>query len=153
METGNPHTKLHEDASSDTEKSVPEGSISQNRRNHTNWLNGTEESFQVFAHKSKLENCQYLWYLVADNNCIYCGAVDSAEHTLFEFGWWYERKRIGQTNIGTMITTDTMMPLMMETVSKWEAVHQMLITIIRNKEREELADQKRAVTVWIWPRN
>lgn len=49
---------------------------------------------------------------------VFIAARLTLQHTLFHCGEWNKHRRIAQTIVGTIITSDIMIPLMIEAASK-----------------------------------
>lgn len=78
----------------------------------------------------------------SSDECIYCGAIDTVEHTLFQCDRWHQRRNAANTKLGQAITPDTMVPLVIETTEGWEVINNIIRSILKTKEHEELDRQR-----------
>lgn len=83
-----------------------------------------------------------------DENCLYCGKLDTAEHTLFECERWFEYRRQAETKLNGQITPETMINLMITNKETWKHIWNMITEILTKKEAEERKSQKS----WSHPR-
>lgn len=72
-----------------------------------------------------------------DDNCEYCGQVDTVAHTLFECGRWQLERRQTNQDIGMTLTTQNMIPTMIEDRKNWDLIHSFVRKIMKEKETEE----------------
>lgn len=69
--------------------------------------------------------------------CIYCGNVDTVEHTIFECSRWEGYRETACKALGYALTPDTLVPKMIETKANWKHIHRMIADIMSRKEKEE----------------
>lgn len=72
-----------------------------------------------------------------DDDCIYCGAVDTAEHTIFQCHRWDAVRLTAEAILGTTLTKYNLVPLMTRDRVHWQAVADMIHKIMSSKERDE----------------
>ena len=77
------------------------------------------------------------------DECIYCGKTDTAEHTIFECARWNKIRGTICTRLGTSVTPDTIVPLMIQNANNWENIHGMIRAIMQEKESDEYNRQNR----------
>lgn len=77
-----------------------------------------------------------------DNRCLYCNEVDTAEHTLFDCVKWDEYRTEASRKLGTVITKENMIGLMLRDSATWSTIHATLKNIMQDKEKDELLQQQ-----------
>lgn len=77
-----------------------------------------------------------------DAKCIDCQApIDDAEHALLNCDrWWHQRRELA-VKINGSLTTDTIIPSMLESKDNWKAVDEFVNLVIATREDEERARQ------------
>lgn len=76
------------------------------------------------------------------DDCIYCGETDTAEHTLFQCERWHAIRAIAHTKLKCRTTPENLIQLMLETPENWQALHNMIRSIMQRKEQDELQRQQ-----------
>lgn len=65
-----------------------------------------------------------------DDRCMYCGLVDTADHTI-------SQREAAYTALGGVINRDNMISSMLENEANWEAINRMCCSIMRAKGEDE----------------
>lgn len=78
-----------------------------------------------------------------EDTCVYCGQIDTVEHTLFDCQRWVPARHTAYTELGLELTVENLIEEMLESGTNWRTVHGMIKTIMMAKEREELERQRR----------
>lgn len=79
----------------------------------------------------------------ADDNCIYCGEVDDARHTLLVCHRWHRPREEAARKLEVASIDANLIREMMTDKRKWEEGYRMLTHIMSNKEKEEREHQQR----------
>lgn len=72
-----------------------------------------------------------------DENCVYCGAVDTPAHTIFECPRWRVERLECEIGFRRRIDSQNIINLMMNSESMWRKMHSLIRNIMKKKEREE----------------
>lgn len=78
------------------------------------------------------------------NECAYCGARDTAEHTVFTRARWIATGEAIERKLGKQLATDNLIDIMLESKENWEEIHKVIGTIMKTKEVDEGRRQQRA---------
>ncbi|KAJ8965282.1 hypothetical protein NQ314_004245 [Rhamnusium bicolor] len=71
------------------------------------------------------------------DRCHYCNDIDTPEHTLFHCNRWEGNRGQVEEIIGERITPENMVASMVETEERWNAIAEMMVTIMKTKEKDE----------------
>lgn len=85
-------------------------------------------SFRTYSHRIKKD---------AVDTCVYCDAVDTAEHTLFECVRWHVARDAAEKELGERISPDNLSRVMLGSEKGWSIARRMSTAIMRPKEEEE----------------
>ncbi|XP_051165757.1 uncharacterized protein LOC127284398 [Leptopilina boulardi] len=87
---------------------------------------------------------QYFYRLKieAEARCVYCNGsgvdkaihTDDAEHTLFFCGHWRELRQAKFSAVGTEVTSENMVSIMLQSADSWRSVKSFITTVMRTKE-------------------
>ncbi|KAJ8953483.1 hypothetical protein NQ318_023604 [Aromia moschata] len=82
---------------------------------------------------------EYLYDIgkIDNRECLYCGEIDDAAHTVFHCKRWKEERKIMEEEVGRRLTPENLVSEMLESERKYKAVERGIIAIISTKEREE----------------
>lgn len=75
------------------------------------------------------------------DHCIYCGEIDTAEHTIFHCSRWNSLRTGATVETGLEIGVDNLVTVMISSESNWNIIHRMIAGIMKTKETEERARQ------------
>lgn len=93
----------------------------------TQFLTG-HGSFRTFTHRIGKR---------ADEYCIYCGAVDTPAHTIFECPRWVIERTYFETNFGGVLDVQSITQQMISSKTNWRKIHLFIGKVMRKKEFEE----------------
>lgn len=79
---------------------------------------------------------------IDSRECVYCGEVDNAEHTVFVCNRWREERRHGGA---PLLSPDDMVERMLETEENWRKVEEAITHIMQKKEEDE---REMGLTPW-----
>lgn len=74
---------------------------------------------------------------VARDDCVYCGATDTVEHTIFHCKRWEAITQATCRKVGQEIKPKNIVEIMMKSKDDWDLVHNMIKSIMKTKEEEE----------------
>ena len=77
-----------------------------------------------------------------DNECIYCGEIDTAEHTIFFCRHFKTDRDNCVHNTGTNITPDNIIEFMLRSKENWEVINRMITNILKLKIIDEKETQE-----------
>ncbi|KAJ8958685.1 hypothetical protein NQ318_016411 [Aromia moschata] len=82
---------------------------------------------------------EYLYDIgkIDNRECLYCGEIDDAAHTVFHCKRWKEERKIMEEEVGRQLTPENLVSEMSESEKKYKAAERGIIAIISTKEREE----------------
>ena len=66
--------------------------------------------------------------------CGSCGSVDSPEHTIFYCSQWSDRRSRAESLLGSTLSADNMVTLMLESPNNWKAIADLCKDILHNKD-------------------
>lgn len=70
-----------------------------------------------------------------EEKCVYCDdPLDNAEHTLFTCEHWTQYRRVMFTEVGTEVTPENMITLMVEDVNSWRHIESFITQVMRTKD-------------------
>lgn len=72
-----------------------------------------------------------------NDTCVYCGESDTVEHTVFQCNRWGGIRETVYAQLGHDLDPDVMIERMIQTQGNWTIIHNMIKTVMRNKEMEE----------------
>lgn len=72
-----------------------------------------------------------------EDACVYCGQVDTADHTIFVCPRWEQYRFVTTQTLGREIAADSLVNLMLESREAWKVIHRMIRDIMSSKEKEE----------------
>lgn len=79
-----------------------------------------------------------------DNNCIYCGKMDDAKHTILECERRLQGRNILEIDIGISLAEENIIKNMIKRQEVWKKVHYFILrSVMKEKEEEERAHQRR----------
>ncbi|KAJ8970504.1 hypothetical protein NQ317_009522 [Molorchus minor] len=78
-----------------------------------------------------------------NDECMYCGEEDTAEHTIFKCSRWRENRDSAYHELGRELTPETLVMTMITSDTAWKTTFNMIKTIMSAKEKEEMARQER----------
>lgn len=90
---------------------------------------------------------QYLhrFHIIDDPKCVDCGAInDDVEHTFFRCDRWWRQRRELEVVLGGDLEPETIVQLMLQDKSKWEAVSNFVDKVQSKREEEERLRQREA---------
>lgn len=71
------------------------------------------------------------------DRCAYCEKEDTVQHTIFECHRWNEVRSLTNTKLCEDLKCENIIGIMMSSEKKWSTIHGMVITIMKEKEKEE----------------
>lgn len=77
------------------------------------------------------------FHLADDDNCLYCGATDTAEHTIFFCPRWSIIRVSTTSALKETLTPENLVDCMLSSESSWNIINKMVRTVILTKEKEE----------------
>ncbi|KAJ8968284.1 hypothetical protein NQ317_009230 [Molorchus minor] len=77
-----------------------------------------------------------------NDECMYCGKGDPAEHTIFKCSRWRENRDSAYQELGRELTPETLVMTMITSDTAWKTTFNMIKTIMSAKEKEEMARQE-----------
>ncbi|MBV2145594.1 MAG: hypothetical protein KTM48_02570, partial [Wolbachia endosymbiont of Pissodes strobi] len=78
-----------------------------------------------------------------NDKCLYCEAVDTAEHTLFACPKWIRKRMVANLELGVDINSRNMIAAMTKTEKHWILLDKYVREIMSEKEIEERKNQQR----------
>ncbi|KAJ8964370.1 hypothetical protein NQ317_003015 [Molorchus minor] len=78
-----------------------------------------------------------------DEECIYCGAIDTVEHTLFQCERWERVRNESSRKMGLALSPENLVNEMINDQKQWIIGQEMIRRIMEEKEKEERASQER----------
>lgn len=79
----------------------------------------------------------YRMKLVNDENCQYCGGIDTAEHTVIQCDRWVFWRNELENQLGTQVTVENLVQLMVRSKRNWEQVAAFIRKVLKRKKVEE----------------
>jgi Reverse transcriptase (RNA-dependent DNA polymerase)/Endonuclease-reverse transcriptase len=93
----------------------------------TQFLSG-HGSFGTYTYRIKKDE---------NENCMYCGKVDTPQHTFFECDRWEANRQSLELSIGVKLDPDNIIGEMIKNKSSYGKITDHVVEIMKNKEREE----------------
>ncbi|KAJ8977202.1 hypothetical protein NQ317_011213 [Molorchus minor] len=78
-----------------------------------------------------------------DEECIYCGAIDTVEHTLFQCERWERVRNESSRKMGLALSPENLVNEMINDQKQWIIGQEMIRRIMEEKEKEERASQEK----------
>ncbi|MBV2145531.1 MAG: hypothetical protein KTM48_02210, partial [Wolbachia endosymbiont of Pissodes strobi] len=72
-----------------------------------------------------------------DDECVYCGEGDTAEHTVFYCPHWKQQREICQETLGIVLNPENIVKTMTDSRNNFEAINRMITQILREKEEKK----------------
>lgn len=76
-----------------------------------------------------------------DDKCVYCGQTDTAAHAVLECERWIGSRTFLERELGTVLTANSIIQVMMENASSWKLVSKYISTVIIERELKERNEQ------------
>lgn len=99
---------------------------------HVTQLISGHGNFQAYKHRFKIND---------EATCMFCSEEDTAEHTLFYCDRWNQDRSTLQENLGTEVSTENLINLMLRNKSSWDLIEQFMKQIMKTKEEAERTHQ------------
>lgn len=71
------------------------------------------------------------------DECWYCGAIDTPQHTFFECQQWAEQRMEVNAEVGTPLTDENIVDIMLESDNNWELIQKYIKAVLKQKELDE----------------
>lgn len=77
-----------------------------------------------------------------EDNCIYCGLTDTAEHTVLHCVRWEAQRQTVAINLGKDISKCNIIEEMLDNKEKWKVTHTFIREVMKTKETEKRKNQE-----------
>lgn len=78
----------------------------------------------------------YRMGLVDSDLCPYCAQMDTPEHTVFHCPRWLAFRNSCEGRLGRILTSQTVIPLMLQSRENWHTIQDLIISILQAKEQD-----------------
>ena len=107
----------------------------------SNWLKYTHRQVDYYLTQALTGHGQYKTYTKkigkgADDRCMYCGIIDTAEHTIFECNRWAHIRNETNRKLNEELRVDNITNTMSESRQNWDIIHNMIKIIMKTKEMD-----------------